>query len=275
MSQYSEQRTAQTRVRLLRFPTIVRYDVKLASPQIHHRFSAGALARTPSHLELIQPKHSNMTDTFEDTRYRLPVVFLIYGPGDIPKECVLTTPEEVRKHDQDPRTLNTWIESQKTVIQTYTAYKRVDQKVKPIPAVFPSDAGVIWQFPSNPLDSLQPLPTNPPEFTLSAKINHERLEILAVNNKGYLWPEEEKLFKYIMKTNEGALAFEDSERGTLREDYFTPYIMPVVPHIPWAHGNIPITIPEVRRKNCYWQESGADSSRGYRHMPKLWEFSQY
>ena len=36
------------------------------------------------------------------------------------------------------------------------------------------------------------------------------------------------------------MAFEDPERGILREDYFSPYIIHIVPHIPWEFKNIPI-----------------------------------
>ena len=35
--------------------------------------------------------------------------------------------------------------------EAYTAYKHVDHKVKPVPAVFPEEAKVIWKFPEDPL----------------------------------------------------------------------------------------------------------------------------
>jgi len=63
---------------------------------------------------------------------------------------------------------------------------------------------------------------------------------LNVNTKGFLLPEEEKLFKHIMILDEDAIAFEDAERGTLKESYFDPYIIPTIPHIPWEYRNIPI-----------------------------------
>ena len=43
----------------------------------------------------------------------------------------------------------------------FTAYKRVDKKVKPVPTVFPEDAKVKRQFPEDPLDSLPNLPSHP------------------------------------------------------------------------------------------------------------------
>jgi hypothetical protein len=34
--------------------------------------------------------------------------------------------------------------------------------------------------------------------------------------------------------------FEDSERGTFHDDYFSPYKIATVPHVPWEYKNIPI-----------------------------------
>src|SRR5262245_6779990 len=118
-------------------------------------------------------------------------------------------------------------------------YKRVDRKVKPVPGVFPEDALVRRSIPADPLLTLPVLPTHPPDFKPTAKLTEERMEILSVNPDGFLWPEEEKLVKHILVLNEKALAFEDYERGTLREDYFSPYIIPTVEHVPWEFKNIP------------------------------------
>ena len=60
--------------------------------------------------------------------------------------------------------------------------------------------------------------------------------------------EEEKLFMQIFKQNEAVLAFHESERGTLRSDYFSDYIIPVVEHVPWEARPIPIPpalVPEA------------------------------
>ncbi|KDR76049.1 hypothetical protein GALMADRAFT_23234, partial [Galerina marginata CBS 339.88] len=87
---------------------------------------------------------------------------------------------------------------------------------------------------------LPPLPKQPPEFSPTKKITEARMAELKVNSQGFLWPEEEKLFKHIMKLNEEGIAFEDAERGTLKKSYFSPYIIPTVPHRPWEERNIPI-----------------------------------
>lgn len=129
----------------------------------------------------------------------------------------------------------------------HTAYKRVDKKVKPVPGTFPESARVHRRFPENPLNSLSPLTPNPPEFLPNGRLTHDRLKEMNFNSDGFLWPEEEKLFKHILQLNQDTLVFEENQRGNLREDYFTPYIIPTVPHIPWAFTNIPIP-PGIRGK---------------------------
>ena len=129
----------------------------------------------------------------------------------------------------------------------FAAYKRVDKKVKPVPASLPEECYVRRCIPENPILTLPTLPTHPPEFQPTMKISQQRMQELNVNNNGFLWPEEEKLFKHIMVANESAIAFEDTERGTFKETYFSPYIIPTVPHIPWEYRNIPIP-PGLRDK---------------------------
>jgi hypothetical protein len=126
-------------------------------------------------------------------------------------------------------------------------YKPVDRKVKPIPGVFPEDARVIRKFPEDPLKTLPTLPTKPPDFTPTTKISKERLDEIDINKEGFLTPEEEKLLIHMLVLNEKAIAFEETERGTFREDYFSPYKIPVIEHVPWAFKNIPIP-PGIRDK---------------------------
>lgn len=62
--------------------------------------------------------------------------------------------------------------------------------------------------------------------------------MLNINPDKFLWPEDEKLFVHVMMLNEDALAFQESQRGTFKESYFSPYIIPTVPHEPWKFKNI-------------------------------------
>jgi transposase InsO family protein len=128
-----------------------------------------------------------------------------------------------------------------------TAYKRVDKKIKPVSTTFPEEARVRRQLPFDPLETLMPLSKRPPKFVPTPHITKERLETLNINPDNFLSKEEEKLFIQVMMNNEEALAFIDKERGTLKESYFSPYIMPVVPHTPWEYKNIPIP-PGIKDK---------------------------
>ncbi|KAG2120934.1 uncharacterized protein F5147DRAFT_563283 [Suillus discolor] len=121
---------------------------------------------------------------------------------------------------------------------SYTMYKRVDKKIKPVPGVFPQEAQVQRRFPSDPLETLPVLSPHLPEFKPSIKITTERMKSLNINSIGFLSTEEEKLFSHIMMLNEDALAFEDNDRGTFKESYFSPYIIPTVPHVPWEYKNM-------------------------------------
>ena len=89
------------------------------------------------------------------------------------------------------------IEAQE-ILESYTMYKRVDKKVKPVPGVFPEESRVQRKVPKDPMLTLPKLPTHPPEFEPSERLTKERMEELNVNKDGFLWPEEEKLFKYIL-----------------------------------------------------------------------------
>jgi hypothetical protein len=128
-----------------------------------------------------------------------------------------------------------------------TMYKRVDKKVKPVSGTFPQGAHVDRHFPHDPLQTLIALTPYPPEFTPSARLSKERMDSLKINSQGFSWPEEERLFQHIMLLNQDTLAFEETDRGTLKESYFTPYIIPTIPHAPWEYKNIPIP-PGIRQK---------------------------
>jgi len=43
-----------------------------------------------------------------------------------------------------------------------------------------------------------------------------------------------------MHLNQDALAFKETDHDTLKESYFSPYIIPTIPHATWEYRNIPI-----------------------------------
>ena len=63
----------------------------------------------------------------------------------------------------------------------------------------------------DPLRTLPVLLTHAPEFKPMGRLIVERLPMLELNKSGYLSPEEEKLFTYIMAINNDTLAFDNSE----------------------------------------------------------------
>jgi hypothetical protein len=128
-----------------------------------------------------------------------------------------------------------------------TMYKRVDKKVRPVSGTFPQEALVRRKIPLDPLLSLPPLTHYPPNFTPTTHLTEERMKLINVNEENFLWPEEEKLFKHILCLNEKTLAFEDKDRGILKNSYFSDYIMPTIDHYPWEFKNIPIP-PGIRDK---------------------------
>lgn len=137
--------------------------------------------------------------------------------------------------------------SQRSSKDTYKAYKRADQKVKPVPVVFPEDARIKRSLLQDLLETLPVLPIKPPDFSPDGRLTRERLAEININPDGFLWPEEEKLAIHVLHVHQDAFVFDDTQRGTFREDYFSPYVIPVVPHVPWAFSNISIP-PGIREK---------------------------
>src|SRR6202167_962660 len=129
---------------------------------------------------------------------------------------------------------------------SFPAYKPVDRRVRPISGAFPQEALVRQTFSHNPLGGLPSLSKNPLEFSPTRKISAERLKLINVNSAGFLWPEEEKLFAQVMVLNEAALAFEETDQGTLHKDYFSSNVIPTIPHTAWEERNIPIS-PGIKK----------------------------
>jgi hypothetical protein len=119
-------------------------------------------------------------------------------------------------------------------------YKRVDQKVRPVPTTLPEEFHTIHCIPKDPLLMLPPLLTHPPDFTPSECLTQEHLDKLALNNNNFLWLEEVKLIQHVLKLNELVLAWTEAEKGRFHDEYFLPVKIPIIEHIPWVHKNLPI-----------------------------------
>ena len=117
-------------------------------------------------------------------------------------------------------------------------YKTVDKRVRPVPAIMPEEVKVRRNFPEDPLHNLSPLPHHPPEFIPTTRITQERMDTLGIEENEDLTEDEKKLLRHIIAVNGRSIAFEEQERGTFRQDYFSDYQIPVTEHVPWMEMNI-------------------------------------
>jgi transposase InsO family protein len=124
-------------------------------------------------------------------------------------------------------------------------YKKAANKIKPVPTTLPQEYHIIRNRPGDPLETLVPLPTHPPDFQPGLRYTQDRRDALNLNPEGFLWPEEEKLAHQLILQQEDAFAWTESEKGRWREDYFPPIMIPTVAHVPWSLKNIPIP-PGIR-----------------------------
>ncbi|KAF8296982.1 hypothetical protein DL93DRAFT_2068260, partial [Clavulina sp. PMI_390] len=148
-------------------------------------------------------------------------------------------------------------------------YKPVAVKKRPVPVSLPYRR----REPYKPLPEpvLPEFPIHPPhysQFQYTEKLTKERMSGIKDNIQvGILTEDEVSLLFWVLAQNEDALAFDDSERGTFKEEYFPDYIIETVPHEPWQESPIPIAAglkDEVRSMLRKQVEAGtlehADSS---------------
>ena len=125
-------------------------------------------------------------------------------------------------------------------VKTALKYKKVKDKVRPVSKLIPEHQKSQRQFPEDPLANLLPLPYHPPKFVPSSKITAERMASLGIEDHDELWPEERCLLQHVLLLNERSIAFDENERGTFRQDYFSDYVIPTIDHEPWIEKNIPL-----------------------------------
>ncbi|SJL18826.1 uncharacterized protein ARMOST_22427 [Armillaria ostoyae] len=129
-------------------------------------------------------------------------------------------------------------------------YKPVVLKTKPVLATLPDKFRIIRNIRGDPLADIPMLSPTPPPFIPTERYTQERKEYIdSIHNDGFLWPEEMKLMHHFMMVQEKAFAWEDSERGSFRKEFFPPIDIPVVEHTPWVLRNIPIP-PGIYAEVC-------------------------
>jgi hypothetical protein len=172
------------------------------------------------------------TNTSDNKTYRSPQISSV---PPVPSYQSDRTDYET-KHDQDET------EASETGIinvnlATKKKYKPVALKVKPHIGTLPDKFRIIRNIIGNPLKELPILPIIPPTFTPTGRYTEERKEIFDKINAGFLLPSERDLLHYFMMIHNDGFAWETSERGHFREDFFPPIDIPVIPHKPWVQRN--------------------------------------
>ena len=88
---------------------------------------------------------------------------------------------------------------------------------------------------------MPPLDPNPPPFQPTGRYTEARREALhKVHSEEFLQPAERDLMDDFMCKQQAGFAWNDTERGRFRTDFFPPVEFPTVPHVPWVQRNIPI-----------------------------------
>ena len=132
----------------------------------------------------------------------------------------------------------------RTPLAIYAAkkkYKPVALKVRPVMTELPKRFRVVRKIIGDPLADMPVLPTNPTHFEPTGRYTLERKQYIdKVHDGDFLWPSERNLMHQFMMLHQDGFAWNDSQRGHFREDFFPPVEIPTVPHVPWAIKNIPI-----------------------------------
>ena len=121
-------------------------------------------------------------------------------------------------------------------------YKPVHLKVRPVKTELPKEYRIVRNITGDPLAGMPFIDySHIPDFVPTGRYTEERMRALDDrHNEDFLLPEERKLLHYFMCLHNQAFAWNDSERGSFREDFFPPVEFPVVPHTPWVERNMPI-----------------------------------
>ena len=61
-----------------------------------------------------------------------------------------------------------------------------------------------------------------------------------LHSTDFLWPAEHELLHHFVSLQNEGFAWDDSEHGHFRKDFFPPIEIPIVAHTPWVERNIPI-----------------------------------
>jgi len=120
-------------------------------------------------------------------------------------------------------------------------YKPVAKKIKSVPVTLPEEFHTTRKIIGDPLADMPKLSPHPIDFAPTGHYDKEARDIIDANHPGnFLLPEEQKLMHHFMMIFEHSFAWNESQKGSFRQDFFPPIKIPVILHVPWALRNIPI-----------------------------------
>jgi len=112
-------------------------------------------------------------------------------------------------------------------------YKPVVLKVKPVLGTLPERFRITREIVGDPLQGIPKLPEHPPEFKPRGHYTLEKKEKLDMaHEKGFLQPEKRKLMHWLVRKQNKAFVWDDTERGKFKEEYFPLVEILMVAHIP-------------------------------------------
>ncbi len=119
------------------------------------------------------------------------------------------------------------------------AYKKVENRVKPVSTTLPEHFRIERRTPSDPLAEIPILPHHPPEFSPGARYTAERKEAMNVNPDGFLLPDEEKLVHHIIREHEPGFAWRNLRRGSSHPHTSTTLLSPQLSTCRGLYGIFP------------------------------------
>ena len=201
-------------------------------------------------------------DQWKITGYALPRIGDHFGKEEVRNVFLSQTMENPVYEDSDREILSKYLdeamlpvgcrnEAMVEDIKSVYKYKPVALKTRPVVQELPAEFRIKREIIGDPLAEMPRLSPNPPDFVPTGRYTQERKDQFdKVHGGDFLRPEERKLMHHFMMLQNEGFAWDDSERGRFREDFFPPVEIPVVPHKPWVLKNIPIPpglYPEICR----------------------------
>ncbi|KAI0309737.1 hypothetical protein OF83DRAFT_1032019, partial [Amylostereum chailletii] len=124
-------------------------------------------------------------------------------------------------------------------------YKPVDRKVRPVSTFFPEPSA--QQYKRIPLPSIEPLAISSPSrftFVPTERLTQERFNgLMATIPEVFLSSEELDLIASVVIRREQAFAWEFSEKGTFKSEFYPDYEIATIEHTPWQKP--PIHVPKA------------------------------